>query len=50
MHCQKESSVLIYSLGEMKKVAACKVKSYELVDRDQGYLCGDRVRTSLCET
>ena len=36
VHCQKGRSVWIYSMGEMRKVAVCKVKPYELVERDQG--------------
>ena len=41
VHYQKGRSVWIYSMGEMKKVAACKVKLYGLVHRDQGDLSVD---------
>ena len=28
-------------MGEIKKVAGCKVKPYDLVERDQGYKGGE---------
>ena len=34
VHSQKGRSLWIELMKEMKKVAACKVKPYELVERD----------------
>ena len=43
VHCQKGRSVCIHLIGEMKKVAACKVNPYELVERDQGEISGNKM-------
>ena len=32
--CQRGASVWLHSKGDIKKVAACRVKPYELVDRE----------------
>ena len=34
--CQRGSSVWLHSQGDIKKVAACRVKPYKLVDRESG--------------
>ena len=34
--CQRGQSVWIQSAGDIRKVAACKVKPFQLVDRDSG--------------
>ena len=41
VHCWRVRSVWIYSMGEIKKIVPCKVKPYELVERDQGDKCGE---------
>ena len=33
--CQRDQSVLLHTNGDIKKVAVCKVKPYELVDRKE---------------
>ena len=34
MICQRGQSVWIHSAGDIKKVAACKVKPFQLIDRE----------------
>ena len=34
MLCQQGQSVWIHTIGDVEKVAACKVKLFQLVDRD----------------
>ena len=33
--CQQGQSVYIHTHGDMKKIAACRVKPFELIDRDE---------------
>ena len=33
--CQRGQSVYIHTLGDLKKIATCQVKPYELKDRDE---------------
>ena len=41
--CQRSQSVWLYMNGDIKKVAACKVKHYELVDRKENSEKSDNV-------
>ena len=34
VHCHRGPSVWLHTIGDIKKVAACKIKPYELVDRE----------------
>ena len=35
MVCQRGQSVYLHMHGDLKKVAACRVKPFELVDQDE---------------